>query len=97
MHSQLDGTAGCEEEGYLKNAFGKTDRVFLKDCRGIGLLLEFGWQVIDVFDSDHDRRAALIQGVGCPEFEYVLKKQFIRAKGMKKKREKNAKKEAERI
>lgn len=73
---------GHRERGYLKDAFGKTDRVFLKDRGFIGRLFEFGWQVIDVFDADHDRRAALIQGIGCPQFEYVLRKQFIRANGI---------------
>jgi hypothetical protein len=69
-HSQLEGRG--RGWGYLKDAFGKTDRVFLQDCGFIGRLFEFGWQVIDVFDADHDRRASLIQGIGCPQLEYVL-------------------------
>ena len=62
-------------KGYLENAFRKTDCVLLKNRRVIGLLFEFGWQVIDVFDPDHNSRTSFVQRVRCSQLEHILNKE----------------------
>lgn len=78
-----EADAGPGRKGYLENAFGKTDRVLLKNRRVIGLLFEFGWQVIDVFDPDQYIRTSFVQRVRCSQLEHVLKQREQKSKERK--------------